>query len=149
MKILFGKHIGKDLSDLPSSYLVFLIEENENTNYVIKEECKRIIFSRLNINIEDEAKQFYFDEYDKMRKYIAHIEKENYELTLKLSATINWYKTILKIYGIDRVYFAIRGASFAFSMWLRCQRDNAVRLPDVFYKTGNFGTSEFQLYTKD
>ncbi len=149
MKILYGKHIGKELSDLPTSYLVFLIEENENTNYVIKEECKRIIFSRLNINIEDDTKQFYFNEYDKMRKYITHIEKENYELTLKLSATIDWYKTILKIHGIVQGYFALMGVPFTYSLWRRCQRDNSVRLPDAFYKTGNFGNTDFQLYTKN
>ncbi len=149
MKIFFGKHIGKELSDLPSSYLIFLVEENEDTNYVIKEECKRIIFSRLNINEEDNAKQFYFDEYDKTRHYIAQLEKDNYELTMKLTQTISWYKTILKIHGIVQGYFALMGARFTYSLWERCKRDKAIRLPDVFYKTGNFGKSEMQLYTKD
>ena len=149
MKILYGKHIGKELTDVPTSYLIFLIEENEDTNFVIKEECKRIIFSRLNIQDEDNAKQFYFDEYHKTMKYIAYLEKDNHELTRKLAQTIDLYKTILKIHGIVHGYFSLMGARFAYVLWERCKRDNAIRLPDTFYKTGQFGKSEFQLYTKD
>ncbi|MFI5404873.1 MAG: hypothetical protein ACHQ1D_00020 [Nitrososphaerales archaeon] len=74
-------------------------------------------------------------------KFIAEI--------VKLKETIDWYKAILELHGINRGYFVLMGVPFTYSLLYKCKKNNAVRLPDEFYKTGNFGKSEFQLFTKD
>lgn len=50
MKVLFGsKHYGKDISEVPSGFLVWCIEEYANADWLLIQECKKELSYRLKL----------------------------------------------------------------------------------------------------
>lgn len=49
MKILFGKHYGKDVSELESSYLLFVIE-SDFADWTLTQACKKELSARLKLD---------------------------------------------------------------------------------------------------
>lgn len=50
MRIFFGKHYGKDTSEVDSGYLLFIIEKLESADYSLIQSCKAELFSRLKLD---------------------------------------------------------------------------------------------------
>ena len=49
MRIFFGKHSGKDTSELDSGYLLWIIEKYEKANWTLIQECKKELSERLKL----------------------------------------------------------------------------------------------------
>jgi|SRR3990172_10570204 len=49
MKIFFGKYTGEDIERLPSSYLIWLIEECDKTEFTLSIACKKELSQRLKL----------------------------------------------------------------------------------------------------
>jgi hypothetical protein len=74
MKLLFGKHIGKSITEVDSSYLVFIIE-SEWADWTLVNAAKQELSSRLKIDWQPPAPQLA-----PLRAELARIEEVNVHL---------------------------------------------------------------------
>lgn len=98
MKILFGKeHYGKDTSECPTGFLVWIIESYEKAEWLLIQACKSEISARLKL---DWTMPVHPDE--ALRKYVNDLKRENARL---LSGKIMFEK-ICWLYGIEEIDYA-------------------------------------------
>ena len=98
MKIYFGTHKGKDMQELPSEYLLHLIEKHPLSDHSIKEAAKKELSYRINLDFEEKK--------DTREPYIKHLEGEVQRVT-ELNIIL---QKIMFIYGIthwdtDKYFF--------------------------------------------
>lgn len=79
MKILFGtKFFGQDTSEVPSGFLVWIIEEYENCDYTLRKACQSELAHRLKIDLGfAQAEELPFNEMKKLKRDILKAQKEN------------------------------------------------------------------------
>lgn len=92
MKILFGtKYFKKDTSEVPSSFLIWVIEEYEGADTVIVMACKEELVERLKLNLNPSEAEL------DLRAEVRTLRKENRRL---LSGKI-FFEKICWIFGIE------------------------------------------------
>lgn len=75
MKILFGKYYGKELSELDSAYLLWIIEHYENSDWRLINECKRELSSRLKLEwIQEDGVSEIKNKLSKLNSKLQHLE---------------------------------------------------------------------------
>src|SRR3990167_1071026 len=57
MKILFGKHFGKDICELDSGYLIWIIESYDGADHTLIQACKAELSARLKLDWQPEDPQ--------------------------------------------------------------------------------------------
>jgi hypothetical protein len=136
MKIFFGQHFGKDVSELDSGYLVWIIESYPGADWLLIDACKKELSSRLKLDWEPPTLQD-----DALVQLHAEVVRLRGEL---IEERMNWIR-ICKIHGIDYRYFLAMGRMFVYSMFMRTVRDNTFRLPEAF-KTDAVPKTDFNIY---
>lgn len=74
MKIFFGKHIGKDIEELESSYLIWVIE-SDFAEWTLVDACKKELSARLKIDWQPPSPQLA-----PLRAELSRIEQLNAHL---------------------------------------------------------------------
>jgi len=87
MIIYFGKHAGKEVESLPSSYLCFLIEDCEWTEQLVREASKQELVRRLSLDWKLSNETLH----------LAHVQKELNEAS-KLAI---FYRKVLRLYTFN------------------------------------------------
>ena len=94
MKIFFGSHYGKDISELESGYLIWIIEKYEAADWLLINECKKELSARLKLDWKEPEPH----EYELMRE-IDKLKKANTEL---LEGKI-FFEKICWLFGIEEI----------------------------------------------
>lgn len=74
MIIYWGKYAGRDIQEIPSGYLVWLLEEYEKCDYLLREACKKELSHRLSLS---------FDFHPTDQQKIEILTKNNKDLVAK------------------------------------------------------------------
>ena len=104
MKIYFSpKHLGKDTSELDSSYLVWILENYEGCEYLLREACQKELSDRLGLDFtpthpSDEQR------IEQLEKDLRSSEsqRDNLEDLLVMSVSCKWNWMILGMYRNNR-----------------------------------------------
>jgi len=87
MIIYFGKHAGKEVESLPSSYLCWLVEECDFTEQLVREASKQELVRRLSLDWKLTNETLY----------LAHVQKELNEA----SKLVLFYCRVLKLFRFN------------------------------------------------
>lgn len=49
-RLLFGKHIGKPITEVPSGYLVWIVEDYDGADWLLIDACKAELSARLKLD---------------------------------------------------------------------------------------------------
>lgn len=109
MKILFGqKYYGKDTSEVPSGFLVWIIEEFQRADWSLINACKQELACRMKLDWEPPTQQedLLQKEVDQLRKKLEAATREQEFLldTVMMSIQCKGNRYILEGYLNNRPY---------------------------------------------
>jgi len=77
MKIYFGKYPGLDTSEIPSGYLVWIMEEYDKCDLPLREACKKELSHRLSLDFSSHIERdlyAHMKEVQRLHNRVAHLE---------------------------------------------------------------------------
>lgn len=74
MKIFVGKYAGRNIEDLPSQYLVWILEEFEGCEHTMREACKKELSARLKLDFDSPNEEQLFEAQQAINKLKSEID---------------------------------------------------------------------------